>query len=147
MAEIPEGARHPEDHRLSDEELDQQHADDLAEDEVLADMPTLVPPTKLRVRQRNKVMKLAIGLRSFVPEKPEGADGDEVEGELDLDSLSDDQLEKFLDVLADIDDFAESIAVDKEAYVAWSEGQDYDAFTAILGRYSSAVGKSSSSSI
>lgn len=154
MPEIPEGATVPQDHLPSDEEHAAAVAADLSDDELLADMPELIPPTRLRIRQRNKVMALAIGLRSFAKKPADGDakpvdDGESEEDEafdLDLDDLTDEELEKFLGVLASIDEFAQSIAVNEAEYVTWAEGQDYDVFSALLSRYSSAVGKSKRSS-
>ena len=138
MPTIPEGAKVPEDHKMS--AADELEAT-LSEDELLADMPSLIPPAKLRIRQRNTIMKLALSLRDLMPD-----DGDEaVSVDLDLDNLEGADLEKLLDAMADIDDFAESIALDKTAYAEWSQGKDYEVFSALLSRYSSAVGESNSS--
>lgn len=138
MPAIPEGAKVPQDHKMS--VADELEAT-LSEDELLADMPALVPPAKLRIRQRNTIMKLAFRLRDIIPDSEDGV----VSVDLDLESLDDEVLGKLLDAMADIDDFAESIAVDKAAYAEWSQGKDYEVFSALLGRYSSAVGESSSS--
>lgn len=177
MPEIPDGARQPQDHKpTAEKELERS----LAEDDLLGDMPELTPPVKLRLRQRNTVMKLALGLRNFVPapdpEEVEAekakyskysteeladllevrglevdggrteqiavlAEGDAQQPDLDMDTLTDEQLGAFLDALADIDEFAESIAKDRAAYAEWAEGKSYDTFTSLLSRYSSAVGK------
>lgn len=108
-----------------------------SDDELLEGLPPLTPPNRLRLRSRNRIMRLAIRLRGILPEGAE---------EFDTDALSEEQFGTLLDVLAEVDEFAEAIAVDSAAYVAWAEGADYAQFTAILSRYSSAVGESSSSS-
>lgn len=138
MPEIPEGAKVPQDHKMS--AADELEAT-LSEDELLADMPALIPPAKLRIRQRNTIMKLAFRMRDVIPDSEDGA----VSVDLDLDSLGDEELGKLLDAMADIDDFAESIAIDKAAYAEWAQGKDYEVFSALLSRYSSAVGESNSS--
>lgn len=138
MPAVPEGAKVPEDHKSNAaDELDAK----LSEDELLADMPALTPPTKLRLRERNRIMKLALSMREFVS----GDESEDGSVEIDTDSLTEEELGKLLDMLASVDEFAESIAGDRHAYVEWSQGKDYEVFSALLSRYSSAVGESSSS--
>ncbi|MCI2958253.1 hypothetical protein MN032_11140 [Agromyces atrinae] len=77
-------------------------------------------------------------------------DNDEETGTLDLsfdfrDSEELKRLKDLMGVAAAVDEFAESIALDKEAYIEWAEGKDMDVFFAILNRYSSAVGESGAS--
>lgn len=98
----------------------------LRDDEVLADLPELKEPIKLRIRERNVLLELV--MRADLMSKADGAD---------------ELAEKMaaLDLMAGIDEFAESIAVDKNAYVEWAEKQGYDAFLALLNRYSTALGK------
>lgn len=98
----------------------------LRDDEILADLPELKEPIKLRIRERNVLLELV--MRADVMSKAEGAD--EVATKMAA-----------LDLMAGIDEFAETIAVDKNAYVEWSEKQSYDAFLALLNRYSAALGK------
>lgn len=129
----PEGAKKPQDHKPS---AAQQLEDSLSDDELLADLPELKAPGKLRLRQRNQVMKIALKLRSFT--------GD-AEGEFELDE-DDPRLPALLDILAEVDEFAESIAASRDDYSAWAEGKDYEVFTALLSRYASAVGESTASS-
>lgn len=129
MFEIPEGATQPQDH------LPPAAAPVIADDELLADLPELIPPHKLRLRTRNKVLKLAASLLEYQDE----------DGELNFDASSP-AFAAMLDVLADTDDFAQSIAADEAAYVAWAEKAGYEHFTALLMRYASAVGESLSSS-
>jgi hypothetical protein len=102
------------------------HESGLSEDELLADLPKLVEPTRLRIRQRNDLLTLVMGAEEF-----------------SQDSSLDDTASKvaILNMMADIDDWAESIAFDKEAYALWSEGQGYESFLALMNRYSVALGK------
>lgn len=129
MTNIPEGAKAPEDHKAPTLQPV------INEDELLADLPTLTPPTKLRPRVRNKIMKMAAKLSALA--------GDD--GEINIE-VGDANFDTMLDVLADVDEFAESIAIDLEAYVAWSEQSSYEQLSALLTRYASAVGESTSSS-
>ena len=98
----------------------------LRDDEVLADLPELKDPIKLRIRERNILLELV--MRADQMSKAE--DADEVSTKM-----------ASLDLMAGIDEFAETIAVDKNAYIEWSEKQSYDAFLALLNRYSAALGK------
>ncbi|MFD5864355.1 hypothetical protein ACFWGP_05350 [Agromyces sp. NPDC127015] len=125
--------RQPADRKTTAAEL---HEAELANEELLVDMPTLKPPHQLRIREKNRVYKLLFS-SGFISDT----------GDI---TITDDksvleQLPSMLDMAADVDDFAESIAVDKQAYAAWSEGKDFDVFFAILNRYASAVGESTSS--
>ena len=98
----------------------------LRDDEILADLPELKDPIKLRIRERNVLLELV--MRADAMTKDENAD--EVAAKMAA-----------LDLMAGIDEFAETIAVDKTAYVEWAEAQSYDAFLALLNRYSAALGK------
>ena len=98
----------------------------LRDDEILADLPELKDPIKLRIRERNVLLELV--MRADAMTKDENAD--EVAAKMAA-----------LDLMAGIDEFAETIAVDKNAYVEWAEAQSYDAFLALLNRYSAALGK------
>ena len=176
--EAPAGAKKPQDRKRSAaEELEAR----LAEDDVLDGLPTLKEPTRLRLRDRNKITNLALRLRAFTNESDEDYSEwtvDALEAEIerrnaelevddkivaesdDRDALvealeADDQaihldaddprMPLLLDVLADVDEFAESIAADPAAYVEWSLGKGYEVFTALLMRYASAVGESTAS--
>lgn len=96
-------------------------------EELLADLPELKPATRLRARDRNKVLAI-IAAREDLE-----APGEE-SGTADMVGL--------LDIAAEVDEFAESIAVDRDAYVAWAEGANYRQLLAILSRYGAAVGES-----
>lgn len=98
----------------------------LRDDEILADLPELKDPIKLRIRERNVLLELV--MRADAMSKDENAD--EVAAKMAA-----------LDLMAGIDEFAETIATDKNAYVEWAEAQSYDAFLALLNRYSAALGK------
>lgn len=126
--DIPEGAKVPQDHLES-----VNHTPD--EDELLAGLPELIPPTRLRPRMRNKIMTMATKLSEYSKE----------DGTLDM-SPGDDGFAAVLEVLADIDEFAESIASDPAAYIEWSMRSSYEQLGALLSRYASAVGESSGSS-
>lgn len=178
MPTVPTGAKKPQDRKLS--AADEFEAV-LSDEELLDGLPELKAPNRLRVRDRNKITKMALGLREFqgeagdyegwtkaqllaeIAKRNEAADDDD---QLDVKAAAknedlvaileaddkaihleadDPRMAQLLDVLADIDEFAESIAIDPEAYVEWSYGKGYEVFTALLSKYSSAVGESSAS--
>lgn len=136
MPTTPAGAKKPQDKKPSKAALEREQIAD--EDRLLAGMPELYGPHELRIRERNRVVSIALRLRALASE----------DGELDIDTETDSpELRELLDVIADADDFAESIAVDKGAYITWARGTaQYEHFTAILTRYGRAVGESSGSS-
>lgn len=133
---VPAGAKKPQDRKPS--AADQLEAT-LSDDELLADIPELKAPGRLRLRQRNVIMAIALRLNGFI------GDDEDSDGKISLDE-DDPRLPQVLDILAEIDEFAESISVDPEAYAEWAEGKEYDVFTALLQRYASAVGESNASS-
>lgn len=104
----------------------------LSVDEILADMPELRAPEKLRIRHRSQLMSI------FLRADEQGI----LTGGEQISDIS--KIEGMLTLLSEVDDFAESIAVDKEAYERWSiaNGDNHEAFVAILTRYASAVGES-----
>lgn len=116
---------------------------EIEREDLLAGMPALKPPTKLRLAQRNRLSILLMD--SGLADLDEGEDPDADE---DFDPRNPAHREKIKDLLgiaAGIDEFAESIALDPVAYAAWAEGKDADVFLAILAVYQSAVGESSGS--
>lgn len=115
---------------------EEAHEANLEVDELLADMPELIAPERLRLRHRNRLM--GIFLRA-------DADGTLMGGGEVRDPK---KLESMLNMLGEVDEFAESIALDKEAYAEWSiaNGDNYNVFSALLQRYASAVGESAGSS-
>lgn len=175
MPTTPPGAKKPQDRKPPAAKALEQ---ELTEDELLADLPELKAPGRLRVRDRNKILTLSFKLSAFtedndvdystlkkadlvaeIDRRNENRDEDEkitTAGEKNEDLVAaleaddnsihleadDPRMPLMLDVLADVDEFAESIAVDKEAYVEWSLGKGYEVFSALLSRYASAVGES-----
>lgn len=138
MPDIPKGAKKPSDRKRS------EHDVKLEEAELLADLPELKAANRLRPVYRNKVMRMLAELRTFA-----GDDGDtnDDEAAISLEVDPDDpEFATFLNLVEQIDQFAESIATDPDTYVAWAELASYEQFSAILTRYGRAVGESSSSS-
>jgi hypothetical protein len=138
MPTPPAGAKKPQDKKPSQAEL--EHEQIVDEDRALAGMPPLHPAGELRIRERNKVMAIAMRLQSFADE-----DG-QIEIDLDDPKVDPEKVQRLLDVMADADDFAESIAVDPDDYVVWARRASYAQFSAILTRYGRAVGELSGSS-
>ncbi|WP_243063185.1 hypothetical protein [Humibacter sp. RRB41] len=135
MPTPPPGSKKPQDKKPSQAELQREQL--LDEDRALADMPELYAPTELRIRERNKVMSILMRLKEL-----EGEDG-----QVDIDTSKDSpEVRALMDLIADADDFAESIAHDRVEYIEWSRKAEYAQFTAIITRYGRAVGESTSSS-
>jgi len=118
-------------------------------DELLADMPELCPPHKLRYRDRARVQEIAaeaVGRGVIVLKDDDEGDGENEGIEFDVRREEDRaRLRALHDVVAMIDEFAESIALDPEAYTEWSIGKNEEYFFAILTRYDEAVGESNGS--
>ncbi|UOR02060.1 hypothetical protein MUN77_01630 [Leucobacter allii] len=113
---------------------------ELNDEELLADMPELRSPARLRMRHKNRLLALATRMHKRL-----GAKGVKVkDGRAKL--TMDDML-GMLDICAEIDEFAESIAIDRDAYEEWAEANsdNHAAFIAILMRYQEAMGESTGS--
>lgn len=132
MPETPKGAKAPQDRKVSAAEKEQEQRRE--EDELLKDLPALTPAHELRLRTRNKILLISTKLNEFT------GDG----GAIELDASSP-ELVALLDVLADVDEIAESIAENSEEYVKWAAGASYEQFTALCSRYARAVGESAGS--
>ena len=118
---------------LVDERLDQ----DALRAELLGDMPELTPAYRLRARQRAGFDRLKMratvggvfsgdGMLTFDLTKPKDVD----------------RYDAFLEFVAEIDEWAESIAVDPDAYAEWSAGKGGEHFMAIFMDYQVALGES-----
>lgn len=140
--------KRPEDHKKpageTQAELDRQREQKKIQDEILADLPELVDPTALRMRDKAAFRAILLDVdTSGLFDRDENAEDDPIE--VDRTSMDPEEIAKIkaLDTLcADIDDWAESIAVDKPAYAKWSGGKGYNEFFAILNRYQEALGES-----
>lgn len=106
---------------------------DLEQETLLLDMPRLKSPERLRIGEKNVLMNLV--LDSDLMNRLSDTDGE----------MTPEETRSALSLIAGVDEFAESIAENRDAYVKWAEGKDYDVFVAILTRYTSALGKSESS--
>lgn len=113
---------------------------EISDEELLADLPELRSPERLRIRHRNRIMS------AYFKAERNGLISDSEEGEDE--DLKGEKLEVMFEFLADVDDFAESIAIDLDAYVEWAEknSSNYPAYMALMRRYVSAVGESNGSS-
>lgn len=111
-------------------------------DELLEDMPELRAPHRLRLRHKNALKTLAARVGARAASLPETIK--KSAGGFDLKT---EEMLLFLDLAAEIDEWAESIAVDKEAYELWAEARQDDPapFLAIMNRYMDAVGESNGS--
>jgi hypothetical protein len=120
----------PADHKKPAAEL---HDAALEREELLAGMPELKPAHRLRIRDRNRIASIIFKSPLFERERQGG------------DDMSAEDIDAMLELAAQIDEFAESIAVDADAYAEWAAGKDHQTFFAILDVYASAVGESNSS--
>jgi hypothetical protein len=133
---IPEDVKQPQDHKPTAEERLEEA---LSADELLADLPELKAPEKLRIRDRNKVYTILLG-SGLIDDDGDVDLGDAEDKKLDFEKVT-----KTFEMAAQVDEFAESIAKDPDAYIAWSEGKGHEVFFALLTRYASAVGESAGS--
>lgn len=103
--------------------------------ELLADMPPLRPARRFRLGHRNAFHNLSLEAL-----KSRAFDGDM---EFNMDKPEDierfQNLQKFVE---SIDEWAESIADDPEAYTLWSEGKTEEHFLALFAEYKDALGES-----
>lgn len=103
------------------------------ENELLADMPALTAPEKLRIRHKNRLKRISIAAAPTLDRVREARErGEEPGTEL---------VEMVLVITEEIDDFAESIADDPEAYAEWSGGKDTEHMMALFSRYMRASGE------
>lgn len=110
-----------------------KHDDELVEKDILNGVPALLPPEQFRQRQRSKVMGMLNRLRSLAD--------DEGNVTVDPDDLK--ATDALLDLVADADEFFETIAADHDAYVEWSTGlKDSELiFGTLIAKYARAVGE------
>lgn len=109
-------------------------------EQLLAELPPLRPAKRFRLGHRNAFTNLTLDAA-----KSGAFDGD---GALEFDpSKKDDieRLQKLNTFVESIDVWAESIAENVEAYIAWSEGKTQEHFLALYVQYRDALGESSSS--
>lgn len=119
-------------------ELEQEQETEAEEEDLLADMPTLVEPTKLRIKHQNSLRRLSLAVAPAFERLRGLRDEDGVLSAEDMDAES---YEGIFLATEMIDAFAESIAKDPEAYADWAAGKDANTFFAILSRYTRASGE------
>lgn len=134
----------PQDHKPKapkpSEAIDAQMERDALYEELLGDMPALLPPVRFRISHRHDFDNL-----SLEAAKSKAFDGD---GELEFDMNKPEDIERFQALrrfVASIDLWAERIAEDPVAYAKWSEGKTEEHFMALFRKYQDALGESSSS--
>ena len=112
--------------------------------ELLGDMPPLREPHRFRLGHRNAFTNLTLDAA-----KSGAFDGNgDGEGMLEFDMTKPEDIEryqKFAAFVESIDEWAETIAEDKDAYAAWSEGKTEEHFVALYMHYRDELGKSRSS--
>jgi len=125
----------PQDHKPSEIiDVEGEQADLRAE--LLADMPPLRPAHRFRLRHRNAFHDL-----SLEAVKAGAFDRDDLDYDLsdpaDIEAFQ--KLQKFVE---SIDEWAEGIAEDPDAYAAWSEGKTEETFIALFVQYREDLGES-----
>lgn len=109
-------------------------------EQLLADLPALRPARRFRLGHRNTFTNLTLDAA-----KSGAFDGD---GALEFDASKPEDIERLQKLNAfveSIDEWAEGIADDPEAYALWSEGKTQEHFIALYVHYREALGESSSS--
>jgi hypothetical protein len=108
-----------------------EHDVALSENELLKGVPALLPAVQFRQRQRSTVLNLLYRLRDLVDD----------DGNVSTENPA--QIKLLLDLLADADEFFESIAADRDAYVSWATGlkESEQIYGALIAKYARAVGE------
>ncbi len=107
-------------------------------EELLKDLPALLPPERFRYSNRLDFDELMLdaakaGIFDDAPDENRP-----IEDQIDF-------TKAYRRFIASIDLWAESIAYDKDAYQAWSEGKGEEHLTALYVKYRDALGESVSS--
>lgn len=120
--------------------IDDQLENDATEADALAGLPELLPAHRFRARHRVNFQNLQLeALKSGVF----GGDG-----ALEFDTSTPEGIERYqalLDFIATVDEWAETIAIDADAYADWAAGKDYNSFIALFVKYQRELGESSRS--
>ncbi|MCJ1709226.1 hypothetical protein [Microbacterium sp. VKM Ac-2923] len=104
--------------------------------ELLDGMPDLRPAHRFRIRHRNNFHNLTL-------EAVKTGAFDRENLDYDLTNAADiEDFQKLQEFVVSIDEWAESIADDPEAYSDWSEGKDEETFMALYVEYRNALGES-----
>ncbi len=104
--------------------------------ELLADMPPLRPAHRFRLRHRNDFQNVSL-------EAMKSGAFDREDMSFDLSKPADiEAFQKLQEFVVTIDEWAESIAEDADAYAEWSEGKDEETFMALYVEYRNALGES-----
>jgi len=107
-------------------------------EELLADLPPLRPAITFRMRHRNDFQNLLLDAAKS------GAFDEDTEGPLEYDETRKEDIErlqKLNEFVAQIDEWAETIAEDPEAYAVWAQGKTHDHFMALFMQYRDALGE------
>lgn len=135
-----------EDEPVEDASVDvaARREDELEEDALIGGaLPHLLPALSFRQRERSNLMKMFVRTSDLLSRGTDDESDGDGKSTVKLSSLSDDEYVALLDVLADVDDFFESIAVDKPAYREWATGglDKTSGIIALLNRYMADLGE------
>lgn len=104
--------------------------------ELLADLPPLRPAYRFRLRHRNAFANLSLEAM-----KSGAFDRDTLEYDL-TDPADIEDFQKLQKFVESIDEWAEGIAEDPNAYAEWSEGKTEEHFMALFATYQAELGES-----
>lgn len=137
---VAESVEDSESAKALDQEIEQA--------DLLADVKGILPePGKLRIRAQNELMKISLELMPMFEEMYEVDENGERVLDENGDAVVREDVERseylvaMFDATAKIDEFVESIALDRDAYVSWSEGKSHAHFMALLNYYRRVAGE------
>ncbi|WP_100813012.1 hypothetical protein [Microbacterium lacus] len=107
--------------------------------ELLEDIPELRPAARFRLRHRNDFHNLVLEAK-----KSGAFEGGSDDSELDFDMDKPEDIvrfQKLQEFVVSIDEWAETIAEDIDAYTLWSEGKTEETFIALFVEYREALGE------
>lgn len=119
---------------------------EIEKEDLLADLPPLREPHRLRLKHRNVLTTILMDSGLLDDDGEEGEDGEDEK--LDLRNPAHrDKIKDVLKLAEQVDEFAESIAVNPLEYAVWAEkhSNDVDVFLALLNVYANASGESAGS--
>ena len=119
------------------EVIDDQIDNDETESEALAGLPALIPAHRFRARHRINFQNLQLNALKSGAFEGNGA--------LEFDMSTPEGIEQYqalMEFVATIDEWAETIAIDPDAYAEWAEGKNYNTFIALFVKYQRELGES-----
>lgn len=127
---------------IVESESAQERETTMEQADLLADVKGILPkPERLRIRHQNALMKLQLELMPVFEELYERDEDGEIVRNEDGDALIAEGADRvsasvaLADMAAQVDEWAETVALDKDAYQEWAGGKGADTFLALLSYY------------